>query len=125
MTADVQHRDDLEALLADEPKFQLMVRSCFDLVDTDKNGRLDRAEIRDLVYKVSIAAGGAAADIPPTSEEVDIIFNDIDADGSGEISFEEFQPAVRKLLTDTLEKMKQGEATSPRKKMVIPRPGGN
>ena len=122
LTADVQQVDELQALLVDEPKFRVMVRTCFDLVDTDKNGKLSRAEFRDLVYKVSIAAGGATAAIPPTSEEVDIIFNDIDADGSGEISFEEFQPQIRKLLTDALEKMKQGEATSPRKKMVIPRP---
>ena len=112
-----QNQKELEALLADEGKLLRMSRSCFDIVDANKSGTLDRTEVRDLVFKMSTAVGGAVAEMPPTSEEMDIIFNDIDADGSGAITFDEFCPAIRKMLTDTLQELRAGTKEEEKKKM--------
>ena len=113
----VENQKELEALLADEGKLLRMTRTCFDIVDTNKNGTLDRKEIRDLVFKISTAVGGAVAEMPPTSEEMDIVFNDIDADGSGAITFDEFAPMIRKMLTDTLQEIKAGTKEEQLKKI--------
>jgi calmodulin len=56
-------------------------REIFNLVDKDGGGSISKAELSDLLDTLGIEA---------TPEEVDAMVAEIDADGSGEIDFEEF-----------------------------------
>lgn len=56
-------------------------REIFNLVDKDGGGSISKAELSELLDTLGIEA---------TPEEVDAMVNEIDADGSGEIDFEEF-----------------------------------
>ena len=58
------------------------IRKAFDEADTDGNGTLDKEEVADLMRSLM--------DTPPTAEGMDAIFNLLDLDGSGDVSFEEF-----------------------------------
>eukprot|EP00759_Apiculatamorpha_spiralis_P028472 PhF_6_TR31099/c0_g1_i1/m.45488 len=113
--------EELTSLLADEEKFTSICRQCFDFVDTNKNGTLDRLEIRELMYKLSVSS---QID-PPTWEENDEMFRKIDTDNDGVISFDEFKPVVRKMLEERLGELKAAGAAegTPRKEGSADRGG--
>ena len=50
--------------------------------DTDRSGFIDRDEVRMLMKKLAQTL---------TDEEIGAIMNEVDTDGDGEISFEEFR----------------------------------
>lgn len=58
------------------------LRDAFNMFDTDKSGSIDREEVKQLMKKL-------AQDL--TAEELDAIMGEVDTDGDGEISFEEFR----------------------------------
>lgn len=64
----------------DDEDYDELVR-LFDLNDSDSNGRIDFGEFCQLL-------GDLGADM--SKEELEIGFIDIDANGSGEIDFDEF-----------------------------------
>lgn len=61
------------------------LRQVFDMFDADGSGCIDRNEMRALMKKL-------AQDL--TDEEVLLIMQEVDTDGDGEISFEEFKMLV-------------------------------
>jgi calmodulin len=58
------------------------LRDAFNMFDADRSGSIDRDEVRMLMKKL-------AQDL--TEEEIDAIMEEVDTDGDGEISFEEFR----------------------------------
>ncbi|XP_023741483.1 probable calcium-binding protein CML36 [Lactuca sativa] len=62
-------------------QFELV--QAFRIMDTDGDGRITRAELEALLSRI----GGAE---PVTPEEVSLMLNEIDRDGDGSISLEEF-----------------------------------
>lgn len=56
-------------------------REIFDLVDEDKGGSISRAELKKLMITLRLK---------PTEEELDAMMKEVDADGSGDIDFNEF-----------------------------------
>ena len=63
------------------------LREVFDMFDADGSGSIDRNEMRALMKKL-------AQDL--TEEEITLIMEEVDTDGDGEISFEEFKMLVIK-----------------------------
>ena len=63
-------------------------RRIFDLFDEDKEGSIDREEMRLLMHKFSPSA---------TNEEINAVCDALDSDGGGDISFEEFFDFTQKL----------------------------
>ncbi|GAX22414.1 hypothetical protein FisN_14Hh027 [Fistulifera solaris] len=63
------------------------LREVFDMFDADGSGCIDRNEMRTLMKKL-------AQDL--TEEEITLIMDEVDTDGDGEISFEEFKMLVIK-----------------------------
>lgn len=58
------------------------LRDAFNMFDADRSGFIDRDEVRALMKKLAQTL---------TEEEVDAIMEEVDTDGDGEISFEEFR----------------------------------
>ena len=65
--------------LSDEERAEF--KEIFDLVDEDKSGQISKAELKKLMETLRPH---------PTSDELDAMMREVDADGSGEIDFEEF-----------------------------------
>ena len=72
-------------------------RQIFDIFDVDHEGSIDRAELKALLSKFSannVGDGASTATTSVNEEELDLEFDKIiellDADGSGEVSFDEF-----------------------------------
>lgn len=58
------------------------LRDAFNMFDSDRSGYIDRNEVRSLMKKLAQTL---------SDEEVDLIMEECDTDGDGEISFEEFK----------------------------------
>jgi calmodulin len=56
-------------------------KEIFDLVDEDKGGSISKAELKKLMETLRLK---------PTEEELDAMMKEVDADGSGDIDFNEF-----------------------------------
>lgn len=56
-------------------------REIFDLVDEDKGGSISRNELKKLMITLRLK---------PTEDELDAMMKEVDADGSGDIDFNEF-----------------------------------
>ena len=58
------------------------LRDAFNMFDSDRSGYIDRHEVRSLMKKLAQTL---------SDEEIDLIMEECDTDGDGEISFEEFK----------------------------------
>ena len=66
------------------------LRICFEEVDLDGSGNIDKREMKKMLKKLGCYT---------TDKEFDCLFREIDADGSGEIDFDEFLRGVQILLS--------------------------
>eukprot|EP01013_Petalomonas_cantuscygni_P022393 TRINITY_DN4297_c0_g1_i2.p2 TRINITY_DN4297_c0_g1~~TRINITY_DN4297_c0_g1_i2.p2 ORF type:complete len:157 (-),score=26.33 TRINITY_DN4297_c0_g1_i2:204-674(-) len=73
MATTVQHRLTEEELAE--------FKEIFDLVDDDRSGCISKAELRKLMETLRLK---------PTEEEIESMMKEVDADGSGDIDFNEF-----------------------------------
>ena len=71
--ASIQHH------LSDEERAEF--KEIFDLVDEDKSGQISKAELKKLM---------ATLRLHPTEDELTAMMREVDADGSGDIDFDEF-----------------------------------
>jgi Ca2+-binding EF-hand superfamily protein len=62
------------------------LRDAFDVFDSDRSGFIDRKELKKLMKKL----GQALSD-----EELDAMMEEVDANGDGEISFDEFKALMQ------------------------------
>jgi Ca2+-binding EF-hand superfamily protein len=58
------------------------LRDAFNMFDADRSGFIDRDEVRALMKKLAQTL---------TEDEISAIMEEVDTDGDGEISFEEFR----------------------------------
>ena len=82
-------------------KIHLVSDMAFDAVDLDNSGELDKDELgkvlRDVAKSMKIN--------PPTENDVAAVLGELDTDGDGSVSKDEF----RGLIESVLEKMKESE----------------
>ena len=71
-----------EALVTETPQTLEELKSIFELIDADNSGLLDRDEILQLADFFT--------EKTMTEAEIDEAMREMDADGSGEVDFEEF-----------------------------------
>jgi len=83
----------LEQLISDDAAVEKAAHEMFSKRDADKSGAIDHAEARALlkaVWGLTLHRG------EPTDEDVDAFFAELDANKDGELSVEEFVPAVKR-----------------------------
>ena len=67
-----------------------MIRTAFEMFDTDNSGKIDKEELENLLNGEDIRSEFNA-------RELDLMIKEIDKDGDGEVDFEEFLDMMRKL----------------------------
>lgn len=67
------------------------LRLCFDVIDNDGNGQIDEQELKSILKMVSIFTPGDKM----LAENLGLVFDKIDVNNDGKITFEEFKQAAR------------------------------
>ena len=94
-----------------EEKTELSQRKAFNLMDVDQSGTLNKTEIlmavkENVRIQSLMGVGGGVS-----STDFDELYKIIDADGSREVDFEEFQDFFKKKAQEEqLQKLKVGES---------------
>ena len=73
-------------------KLYLSVVVCFDLFDTDNSGHISREELSALFTHIASESTGSRFD---RTEKIARLFERLDSNGDGEISFEEFCQGIK------------------------------
>ena len=86
--------DEIRAILSDPEKLREVTKAAFDLVDTNGNGSIDKAELRTALREL-----GTTLSLPPVSDEnLDKTLAGLDTDASGTLEVAEFEVLVKALL---------------------------
>ena len=88
-------KTSLKGLLDDEEKFNNYMDTAFDKVDVDKNGYLEKNELRQLVQDI---VNKLKKDTNVPEDKVKSAMELIDTDGDGKITKEEFRKTSRAKL---------------------------
>ena len=88
-------KTSLKELLDDEEKFNNYMDTAFDKVDVDKNGYLEKEELRELVQDL---VNKLKKDTNVPEDKVKSAMELIDTDGDGKITKEEFRKTSRAKL---------------------------
>ena len=73
-----------------EERMNDLLWGVFQRIDIDGNGQLDTNEIKQVLKKGELNNLG----LSPTDKDIDIMFKQLDRDGSGKISYDEFKACV-------------------------------
>ncbi|NXG88242.1 CETN1 protein, partial [Stercorarius parasiticus] len=83
-TASQRKKASAKLELTEEQKQE--IREAFDLFDTDGTGNIDVKELKESIFMVAMRALG----FEPKKEEIKRMISDIDKEGTGKISFNDF-----------------------------------
>ncbi len=93
-------KDEFEDLLANEERLQALAQAAFDQIDDSKSAFLSQKEWKGLMTLVSLELGFALAD-----SEVEELFREVDTNGDGRVTFEEFLPFFRSLVRQVADEL--------------------
>ena len=85
---------EIEAILRDDSKLHEIAKAAFDAVDVDGSGFIDEPELKQVMASV---AGDIGMDSPSDSDVRDVL-KELDANGDGKISLDEFKVLIRQVL---------------------------
>jgi Ca2+-binding EF-hand superfamily protein len=90
-------KNALKEVLDDEPKFNGYMDKCFDKIDSDQSGFIEKEEVETLIKTIALKF---KKDFEVPEEKIITVLESIDKDGDGKISKEEFRTTSRlKLLS--------------------------
>ena len=89
----------IKDILYNEKKLNDVTRVAFDAIDTDKSGKIDTKEIKEIMERIAVEMGTDR----PTKEDVEAVIKNLDTDGSGTVEFEEFKILIKDILESMLE----------------------
>ena len=85
----------LKVILSDEETFHHVVVEIFQAIDVSADGNLDRKEIRNFINGICVQMG---LDAMPEDKVFDEVFQELDEDGSNDISLQEMKDFLRKIF---------------------------
>ncbi|CAK82936.1 unnamed protein product (macronuclear) [Paramecium tetraurelia] len=85
---------NVKDILKDKKKVRFVAESAFKQVDKDGSGYLERPELEEVMNNVAADLGVE----PPTSEEIDEVLKELDENGDGKLSIDEFQVLIEQVL---------------------------
>jgi len=89
-------KEEIQAILNDEQKFNELAKEAFDAFDKDSSGELEANELRDAMNKI---ADGFCAEHLSDQKFIEEL-KKLDKDGNSKINFDEFKPVAAKFLQD-------------------------
>ena len=84
----------INKILQDEALLEEVTKRAFDIVDTDKSGKIDRKELKEILKQISMDFRTE----PPDDEDINKIMGELDKDNSGTIELNEFQKLIKEIL---------------------------
>lgn len=85
---------NISEILADKHKLRKITEAAFKAVDVDGSGYLERNELELVMHNVAKDIGVDQ----PTKEEVDEVLLELDENGDGKLSIDEFQVLIEQVL---------------------------
>ena len=89
----------IKKILKEPELLEQVTKRCFDSVDTDKSGKIETKELKEILIQISMDFKAE----PPTDEEVKGVLDQLDTDKSGTIELKEFEVLIADLLKAMLE----------------------
>ena len=89
----------IKKILNDPNLLEQVTKRCFDSVDTDKSGKIETKELKEILIQISMDFKAE----PPTDEEVKGVLDQLDTDKSGTVELKEFEVLIADLLKAMLE----------------------
>lgn len=84
----------IKDILSDKQKLIKITEAAFKAVDTDGSGFLERNELEQVMINVAVDIGVEK----PTKEEVEEVLKELDENGDGKLSQQEFQVLIEQVL---------------------------
>ncbi|EWS73301.1 EF-hand protein (macronuclear) [Tetrahymena thermophila SB210] len=84
----------IKEILKDKNKLKKITEAAFKAVDIDSSGYLEKVELEKVMINVAIDIGVEI----PSKEEVEEVLKELDEDGDGKLSQEEFQVLIVQVL---------------------------
>ena len=84
----------INKILQDEALLEEVTKRAFDIVDTDKSGKIERKELKEILNQISMDFRTE----PPDDEDINKIMGELDKDNSGTIELNEFQKLIKEIL---------------------------
>ena len=86
---------ELKEILNNPETFEKACKEMFDKIDTNKNGSIEKSEIRDHINDIRKSLGKGEVDDKALEKQ----FNSHDLDGDGTIDYNEFKPIYKEMAT--------------------------
>lgn len=93
-------KDEFEALLANEERLQALAQAAFNQIDDSQSSFLSPKEWKGLLTLISLELGFSLVD-----SEVEELFREVDTNGDGRVTFDEFLPFFRSLVRQVAEEL--------------------
>lgn len=85
---------EIQAILSDATKLHDIAKAAFDAVDTDCSGSIEEPELKTVMSSVASDIGMDS----PSDNDVRDVFKELDVNGDGKISLEEFKVLIKQVL---------------------------
>lgn len=94
----------LKEILGDKNKLDWLCKAAFDVVDTDKSGFLDKAELEAVMFSVASELG-----MPKSNkDDVDGILKELDKNDMGKVGLADFRVMVEQILKEIVDEEEHG-----------------
>ena len=97
--------EEIDKILNDKKKLTALAREAFNEVDEDRSGEIDESELKTVMASMSRQMGTPK----PSDRQVTLLYKELDTDGDGMVSFDEFLVLIRKSL-EAVRARKLGQA---------------
>ena len=91
--------EEYKSLLENEEKINEIAKIAFDNVNTDKSGKIDKSQLEALMNQVFSDLSNEL----PTKKEIDEVFDYLDSNKKGSISFEDFKVLIKDIIKNMIE----------------------
>lgn len=103
-TPDEATLNALKAIMKDTKKFDAVVSTIFDQIDTDKSGSISNTEMEKFIASVLVDFG-IKKEKGPDKKQIEAVFNELDEDKSKTISKEELKKFVKTLFGEHVKQL--------------------
>ena len=93
--------EEYKSLLEDEEKLNGIAKVAFDNVNTDKSGKIDKSQLEALMNQVFTDLSNES----PTKKEIDEVFDYLDSNKKGTISFDDFKILIKDVIKNMIEEI--------------------
>ena len=90
-----QTLETLDVLLNDEETFHHVCASLFRAIDKNRDGSLERAEIKNFISEISADMG---VKLDKSDKILDGVYAELDADGSNDVDLEELEVFLKRIF---------------------------